>query len=592
LFAPVPAGRIEALEDPEADRYNTAILEYNAAVEYLTKNEFPAAAERFRKAIGLFPEFFEANLNTAVVYDVFLEQPEKAGEIYKRLLEVNPGDTRLIRLLQKEKEAPEKSKKDDPDRTPESDDDDTESPTLMKARSALLRGEYGVAGREFQEALEEELSLAEETEALRGLGIAYSALEFDKAAIQAFEQALYRDPQAKLPEKRYPDRVYRIYDEVAQEFPAPLELKVTTGSVLALTEPVGLDFTITAPCRLKIKITPLGEKDILLEKTVEVKKDSLTDSIEWIAGTSPGFVLRPRTYKVELSTKGKEDWQWTREYSMKLSGNFDAREVRDAAKKEDRFRALQGQLHLTHIPGQKRWELVEKPKMFSWKGFWSYPYYGTVGVIRDGLDFPVKFLYSVPGLGHALTVAHPFLVFTAVEAAQDVKKDDYESIFWGPLSDADEQYKSDKQAAKGNAALAAAASLVAVPAVMSVVSWAGTDDGISKGFLSYYESNAFSNGYDRKYFFPNWRSMDFEVIRDDPEKEKSLLTEAKNKNEGLNGRIRSRNEEISGFNIEKFFKWRFELLTEARKNLKEVLRIETKLGGYSDLYPWEIEKKE
>ncbi len=584
LFAPVPLGRIEAIEDSEADEFNKAVISYNKGVAALVKDDFQDAVKSLESAIKTFPDLFEANLVLGLVYDLFLEQPQKAREIFRQLLKKDPDDTRLKKLLREKGEGVR--------RAPGKGVEEAEEPSgpvktkvgaIIRARSALRRASYSQARRDFEEALDEELSYEEEMEVLTGLGIAYAALRLDEASREKFTTVLYNNPRATLPEKTYPDRVYTIFNALKLDYPAPVDLKIDRKSVLVFAETVSLEVNATAPCVLALRITPLGEKDVLLDKKVELKKDNLTAKFEWLVGESPGFALRPRTYKISVTSHGKKDWSWTREYLIGITGNFDAKEVAEVARKEDRYRALQGQLPLTHIPGRKRWELVEVPKQFSWKGFLSYPYYGTVGAIRDGLDFPIKALYSVPGLGHALTVVHPALVFVMVDGAQGVKKDEYESIFWGPLSDADEKYKSDKQAAKGNAALAAVASFVAIPAIMSVFSWAGTDDGIAKGFYSYYDSNAFQNGYKQEYFFPNWRSMDFTVIKDDPVKEKKLLRQAKEKNARLNGEIEAANKVIDSFNLESYSKWRFDLYKNARKSLEQILQIDMKLGKGTDV---------
>jgi hypothetical protein len=328
-----------------------------------------------------------------------------------------------------------------------------------------------------------------------------------------------------------------------------------------------------------MKISPLGEKDVLLDKTIEAKKEALSGTIEWNAGDSPGFELRPRSYKVELAAHGPKGWKHIRVYVMNLTGNFENKDVREVRWKEDRIRNIQGQLPVTHIPGRKRWEIVEKPKKVSWGGALSWPYYCTIGAIRDGLDFPIKFLYSLPGLGHALTVAHPATTYMAVKGGMEVDKDDYYDPFWGPD---DTAYRRDKSSVELTAAGAAVTSIFVIPAVGAVVSWAGTDDGLVKGFNSYYMSNAFADGYKSEYFFPNWRSLDFTVVRDDPERENQLLSQAAAKNAKLIADIKKINSAIGKFNLDKFSKFKGKQYAESRKELRRILMVDLKLDEGRD----------
>ena len=102
---------------------------------------------------------------------------------------------------------------------------------------------------------------------------------------------------------------------------------------------------------------------------------------------------------------------------------------------------------------------------------------------------------------------------------------------------------------------------------MSVVSWAGTEDGIVRGFTSYIDSNAFRKGYDFKYFFPNYRSLDFSFIRVDEEKLRLLEAKVRQANEDIRAQTRSVNERTDQFNRTKVSPFKRAIAEKYNKNI-------------------------
>jgi len=588
------AGRIAPINDPEADKYNKAILAHNTGVDALAKGEYADAVKHFQSALKIHPGLLESLLDLGIIHELFLNKPEDAKKVYEKLRKLYPDDFRLKRLLEEKKAGPKKTAGPPAERvepTTEKEElagkpaakpkkAEPKNPALVRARTAMGKAEYRVALREFLDARGEELTTEEEEEVLLSIGVCYAAMEKDAPARENFSIALKKNPRQTLPAEKYPDRVYKVFGEMQLKYPAPRELKIKEKNLLVFQEPIIFEYAVTAPCKFTILIQPLGERDVLLKRTIQVDAKSLSGTIAWKAGESHGFELRPRTYRIEITTEGPEKWIWKRIYEMPLNGNFDARVVREVAWKEDRIRSLSGQLHVTHIPGKKRWELVEKPTKVSFGGYFTYPYYCTVGALRDGFDFPIKFLYSMPGLGHALTIAHPVTAYTMVKGSYGVDKDDYYDPFWGFD---DTAYNKDKSRVRVTAIGVALSTFLVLPAVAAVVSWAGTDDGLAEGFLSYYRSNAFSEGYKDEYFFPNWRSMNFNIVRVDSVREKALLKQAAKKNEALNRQIGKRNETINKFNMESFSRFKSGLYSVERKNLENILMVDVKLEKGRDV---------
>ncbi|MHC4662351.1 MAG: tetratricopeptide repeat protein [Planctomycetota bacterium] len=243
------AGNIAQIDDPEGDRYNRAVREFNLGIGSLTENDYANAAAHFRKAVKIEKSFFEADLHTALTYDLFLEQSKEAEKIYKRLLKSRPNDYRLRQLLGVEKSkaktsgrAKKKEKKKPAGKTPKK----TKNAALIRARGAMAKPDYRLALREFQDSKDEELSETEESEILQGIGVCYAAINQVEAARDTFRIVLVKNPRIRLEAGKYPDRVYRIFSEIQAQHPSLFSITVKTAHALVLLEPIVFEFSATA----------------------------------------------------------------------------------------------------------------------------------------------------------------------------------------------------------------------------------------------------------------------------------------------------------------------------------------------------------
>jgi tetratricopeptide (TPR) repeat protein len=87
---------------------------YNLGIALREQGEFRQAEDAYRRAINSTPDFLDANYNLAVLYDLYLNEPDKAIERYQTYLaaggegrdEVSIWITALQKRVERAKETP------------------------------------------------------------------------------------------------------------------------------------------------------------------------------------------------------------------------------------------------------------------------------------------------------------------------------------------------------------------------------------------------------------------------------------------------------------------------------------------------------
>jgi hypothetical protein len=308
----------------------------------------------------------------------------------------------------------------------------------------------------------------------------------------------------------------------------------------------------------------------LLESQVKLDVSQPVQRFNWDGRSKYGTFLESGEYVLVVVVVREDGWKHSAQYPVVVGGNLQSQEIVALMSKARRIECLSGQLPIDYVPGKQFLRIGREPLKASTIGILNYVYYIPLGAIRDILDFPVKFLFSLTGVGHVLTVVAPFVgSYELGRSIWKLDRADYYDPVWGYDESAWNHDKKVVEQRSLTTAALAPAWVLAYAGVMSIVSWAGTEDGIGKGFMSYIDSNAYMNGYDWKYFFPNYRSLDFSTVRVDREMLERIEGQIMLSNRSLQLRIDAVNKEVDDFNRSKLAPFRREIAEKHNKELCE-----------------------
>jgi tetratricopeptide (TPR) repeat protein len=92
----------------EIDRDDAGIY-YNMGIALRESGEFRKAEQAYKTALVILPDFMDAHYNLAVLYDLYLDEPDRAVEHYRRYLDLgggNPDEVQIwITALEKRKKS-------------------------------------------------------------------------------------------------------------------------------------------------------------------------------------------------------------------------------------------------------------------------------------------------------------------------------------------------------------------------------------------------------------------------------------------------------------------------------------------------------
>lgn len=411
-------------------------------------------------------------------------------------------------------------------------------------------------------------------------GAIYAEVGQNELAQQNFGKYLAEHPTTEAP-ATFTGTMTTALEEVRAQFPIVSDISLEEESFKPYREKTGITFTIKAAesilekTKVSLRILPESRTNIVFEAPVTVNVSAPIQEVLWDGRDKYAMFLRNGDYIFVVRAVREDGWEYTCEYVVEIGGNLETPKVMGFRKKARRIEVLSGQRQLDCIPGKPLVKIGEKPLKGSVKGLWNYVYYISIGAIRDVLDFPVKFLLTLPGLGHALTVTAPFGGgYLFGQSLWQINKNDY--YYYDPMAGSrfdKDSYNNDKKVIEQRSLASAGAGplwALAYAGVMSVISWAGTEDGIAKGFTSYRKSNALSEGYKSKYFFPNYRSLDFTIVREDKEALARLEEEVRRRNEGIMHELNSINQRIDKFNGKKMWPFKRSIADRFKKELYDL----------------------
>lgn len=81
----------------ELERGNAEVY-YDLAIALREQGEFLKAEQAYKTALTLSPGFRDAHYNLAVLYDLYLDEPEEAVQHYRRFLDLGGGDPEEIEI--------------------------------------------------------------------------------------------------------------------------------------------------------------------------------------------------------------------------------------------------------------------------------------------------------------------------------------------------------------------------------------------------------------------------------------------------------------------------------------------------------------
>jgi hypothetical protein len=381
----------------------------------------------------------------------------------------------------------------------------------------------------------------------------------------------------------FTEKMTSALEEVRKEFPIIKGIATEKESFKPYIEGLGISFTVAGAEKVlektsvKFYILDSAKRETVLEIAAKFDRTVPTQRVEFNGKDKNGTFLKTGAYIFALEAAREGGWRYSAEYPVGLSENLRTQKGVSLAQRSQRIEQLSGQRTITSIPGKPLVAIGEKPIRGTKKGTLYYVYYFPIGAIRDALDFPVKFLCSLPVAGHVMTpVFFGGAGYAIGQSVSSVNKSDY----YDPLTGFDKAgYDSDKSVAQQEAigmGLLAPVWGVAYAGLMSVTSWAGTDDGAVRGFNSYIDSNAYHGSYDPKYFFPNYRSLVFTSTSIDEEELARLQAAVEQKNAVIRSEIASTNQGINLFNQNKMEPFKRAAAEKFNRELHEYAQMTVK----------------
>ncbi len=415
------------------------------------------------------------------------------------------------------------------------------------------------------------------------VGAIYAEVDQKDLAQQNFKKYLAGHPAAEVP-AGFTELMKAALEEARGGFPVAGNITLEKESFKPYRESLGITFTVRAnksvleKTAIALRIASEEREVVLLETYVKLDSSAAVQRFTWDGKSKYGTFLEDGNYVLVVEAVREDSWKHSSRYGVVVESNLKTPEVVALQRKARRVESLAGQHRVECIPDKRFVKIGDEPLRASMKGLWNHVYYISLGAIRDGLDFPVKFLLSLDVVGHVLTATGPFV--GGYEIGRSTWKLDRKD-YYDPLSGFDKDaWDHDKKVVKHRSLAMGALGPVwamAYAGIMSVVCWAGTEEGIVKGFKSYIDSNVLMDGYDSKYFFPNYRSLDFSSVRVDEEELARLEARVRKINKDIQAQIDSLNNEVTAFNGGRFAVFKREKVQDLNKKLHD--RAEMKVTG-------------
>ena len=430
---------------------------------------------------------------------------------------------------------------------------------IDNAKSLFTRGEFEKALTKFKLAQQMKAGGEGDTEVALYIGAIHAEMDRPEPARENICRHLAAHPDAAVPEG-FTEKMVCALESARRTFPIVEEVSPEKEAFKPYREKLGITFVVKADrgvlekTSLTFRIIAAARGEVMLEEAVKLDASAHVQRILWDGRTRRGTFARSDDYVFVVEAVREDGWMYAAQCKVAVGGNMETPHVAASREKLARIEGLCGQRRADCIPEKKFMKVGEKPLKGSTKGMWNYVYYVCIGALRDGLDFPVKFLLSLKGVGHVLTVTTPFAGgYEAGRVLWKVDKKDYRGYdpVLGEWQFDREAYDKDRKVAEQRSLATGALGPVwafAYAGVMSIVSWAGTDDGIAGGFSSYINSNAFRNGCDWKYFFPNYRSLDFSSVRVDGKALADMEAQVREHNQAITDEVDSFNRSVDTFN--------------------------------------------
>jgi hypothetical protein len=429
------------------------------------------------------------------------------------------------------------------------------SKVFKDAKDLFGKQKWPRALQKFNLALKAGLEENEALEAALYVGAIYAETDEDDLAKENLTKYVTVNPTAEIPEA-FTEKMEHALKTVRMAFPVVSDIGVEKENFKPFREKLGITFSLAADKKtlentsLSFQILAAARRDVVFEREIKPDTEKSKQRFEWDGRNDLGEFFKTGDYVISITATRKDAWKHSADLSVVIGGNLQTSKAVTLLKRTLRIQTLSGQHHVNYIVGKHVKEVGEKPIKGSTMGFWNYVYYIPLGAIRDGLDFPIKYVCSLPYAGHGMTFLIP--MFGCYQTGQEIwglKRSEYRDPMSGDL-DKDAWDHDTKVVDQRSAAMVVLAPVwaLAYAGMMSVVSWAGTDDGIEKGFYSYIESNAFQEGYKFEYFFPNYRSLDFSNTRIDQYALENLQAEVSEKNRSLQAEIDAAKAKIDEFN--------------------------------------------
>jgi len=411
------------------------------------------------------------------------------------------------------------------------------------------------------------------------VGAIYVLQEKEKEAISEMEKYLYANPEAEAP-RSFTEHMILALENARASFPIVKSISIASGVFKPMLEHIDIEYQVEARKEVigltKAKIQILVQKDntVAFESEIELDKEQDLEVFEWDAKDRTGKLLEPGVYIIRMTATRNDGWIHEKETIFVTTNNTGTEVAKDLIAKSRRASLLEQNRRINYIPGKHPLEITVQPLKGTTRGFWNTVYYIFIGSIRDGVDFPVKYVCSLPYIGHAATCIIPVGGgYAAGQQIYGVDKQDYHDPIYGFDK---KNYDEDKKTADRNSAGMAILGPVwgiAYAGIMSVVSWAGTDDGIVGGFNSYVNSNAFNEGYKYEYFFPNYRSLDFTNQMLDEAELARLQNEVNKRSADIAADINTRNSRLDALNLRTFMPFKRQFEERASAELNEYIEI-------------------